>query len=116
MEIRKKKRIIRKDEASDWLQIWTAASLLDVKDKAIKKLPNHLVFPKKRSHVLIFLKCGVYMSSTCTRFHKTKFQSVLENEIIYDYPMHASEQELIGMCMCVCVFSNLYHEIITQCQ
>ena len=33
-----KKRVLLKDEASDWLQIWTAASLVNVKiNKAIKK-------------------------------------------------------------------------------
>ena len=46
MEIKKKKRIILIDEALDWLQIWTAASSLDVKgNKAI--LANWLVFPNK---------------------------------------------------------------------
>ena len=46
MEIKKKKRVLLVDEASDWLQIWMA---LDVKGKAIKKkfvfLANRLVFP-----------------------------------------------------------------------
>ena len=38
MEIKKKKRALLEDEASDWLQIRTAASSLDVKgNKAIKK-------------------------------------------------------------------------------
>ena len=51
MKIKKKKRVLLKDEASDWLQIWTAASSPDVKgNKAIKKefvfLANRLVFPK----------------------------------------------------------------------
>ena len=50
MEIKKKKRVLLKDEASDWLQIWTTASLLDVKGKnAIKMiiifLANRLDFP-----------------------------------------------------------------------
>ena len=35
----KKKCVLLHDEASDWLQSWTAASSLDVKgNKAIKKL------------------------------------------------------------------------------
>ena len=45
-----KKSVILVDEAPDWLQIWTAASSLDVKgNKAIKKkfvfLVNRFVFP-----------------------------------------------------------------------
>ena len=44
-----KKRILLEDEASDWLQIWTAASLLDVKVIEMKFafLANQLVFPNK---------------------------------------------------------------------
>ena len=47
MEKQKKMRVL---QASDWLQIWTAASSLDVKgNKAIKEnfvfLANRLVFP-----------------------------------------------------------------------
>ena len=39
MEIKKKKHVLLEDEASDWHQIWMAASLLDVKgNKEIKKL------------------------------------------------------------------------------
>ena len=50
MEIKKKKPFLLVDEASDWLQIWTAPSSLNVKgNKAIKKkivfLANRLVFP-----------------------------------------------------------------------
>ena len=39
MEIKKKMSVLLVDGASDWLQIWTAASLLDIKGniKAIKK-------------------------------------------------------------------------------
>ena len=37
IEIKKNKHVLLKDEASDWLQIWTAASPLNVNDKAIKK-------------------------------------------------------------------------------
>ena len=38
MEIKKKKSVLLADGASDWLQIWMAASSLDVKgNKAIKK-------------------------------------------------------------------------------
>ena len=33
LEIKKKKHVLLKDEASDWLQLWTKASSLDVKDK-----------------------------------------------------------------------------------
>ena len=33
MEIKKKKRVLLEDEASDWLQIWTAASSFDGKGK-----------------------------------------------------------------------------------
>ena len=33
MEIKENKRVLLEDEASDWLQIWTTASSLDVKDK-----------------------------------------------------------------------------------
>ena len=42
MEIKIKKRVLLEDEASDWLQIWKTASLLDVKDK--KAIP--VGFPK----------------------------------------------------------------------
>ena len=50
MEKKKKKHVLLIDGASDWLQIWTAASSLDVKgNKAIKKklifLAIRLVFP-----------------------------------------------------------------------
>ena len=49
MEIKKKKSVLLVDGASDWLQIWTVASSLDVKgNEAIKKkfvfLANRLVF------------------------------------------------------------------------
>ena len=38
METKKKKHVLLIDEALDWLQIWMAASLLDVKgNKGIKK-------------------------------------------------------------------------------
>ena len=37
MEIKEKKRVLLEDEALDWLQIWTAASLLDVKGNKAKK-------------------------------------------------------------------------------
>ena len=45
---KKKKRVLLVDEASDWLQIWTAASSLELKgNKSIKKkfvfLANQLV-------------------------------------------------------------------------
>ena len=55
MEI--KKCILLEDEASDWLQIWTAASSLDVKGNKAKKkkefvfLASPSVFPKVRSHM-----------------------------------------------------------------
>ena len=50
MEIKKKKHILLIDGASDWLQIWMAASSLDIKgNRAIKQkcvfLTNRLVFP-----------------------------------------------------------------------
>ena len=54
LEMNKKKRVLLKDEASDWLQIWMAASSLDVKDKKVIKrkwLDFHL-----RSHM--FLRGG----------------------------------------------------------
>ena len=39
MEIMKKKRVLLEDEASDWLQIWMAASSLILKNnKALKKI------------------------------------------------------------------------------
>ena len=49
MEMKKKKSILLVDGASDWLQIWMAASSLDIKgNKTIKKefvfLTNRLVF------------------------------------------------------------------------
>ena len=55
---KEKKRVLLHDEAPDWLQIWTAASSLDVKgNKAIKKkfvfLANRLVFPNTVTYVLI---------------------------------------------------------------
>ena len=42
-------RILLKDEASKWLLIWMAASLLDVKATEMKFafLANRLVFPNK---------------------------------------------------------------------
>ena len=50
-----KKRVLLQDGASDWLQIWTAASSLDVKcNKAIKKLANRLVFPNRVTYSLSF--------------------------------------------------------------
>ena len=57
MEIKKKKRVLLMDEASNWLQIWTAAPSLDVKgNKAIKNeffsLANQLVFPNTVTHRL----------------------------------------------------------------
>ena len=51
MEIKKKKRVLLKDKASDWLQVWMATSSLDVKgSKAIKSvfLANRSVFPQSR--------------------------------------------------------------------
>ena len=49
MEIKKMKSVLLVDGALDWLQIWTAATLLDIKgNKAIKKkfdfLANRFVF------------------------------------------------------------------------
>ena len=49
MEIKKKNSVLLVDGASDWLQIWMEASLLNMKgNKAIKKkfvfLANRLVF------------------------------------------------------------------------
>ena len=38
MEIKKKKHVLLEDEASDWLQIWMVASLLDVKQSNKKKI------------------------------------------------------------------------------
>ena len=55
MEIKKKNSVLLVDGASDWLQIWMEASLLNMKgSKAIKK---KFVFPTNR---LVFL-----MSVTC---------------------------------------------------
>ena len=53
--MKKKTRILLVDEASNWLQIWTAASSLDV--KGIKKeicffSANCLVFPNTVTYVL----------------------------------------------------------------
>ena len=55
-EIKKNKRVILGDEASDWLQIWTVSSSLDVKgNKAIKQkfdfLTNRLVFPNTVTYI-----------------------------------------------------------------
>ena len=51
MEIKKKKHVLRVDEESDWLQIWTAASSLNIKgNKAIKKSLTGWFFPN-RSHM-----------------------------------------------------------------
>ena len=33
MEIKKKKRVFLEDKATDWLEIWTVASSLDVKGR-----------------------------------------------------------------------------------
>ena len=55
-----KKRLLLEDEASDWLQIRTAASSFDVKgNKAIKLfLRTELVsFPKYGHIVCLFLLC-----------------------------------------------------------
>ena len=39
MEIKKKKSVLVEDKESDWLQVWSTASSLDVKGKkAIKKI------------------------------------------------------------------------------
>ena len=46
MEINKEVHLLE-DEASDWLQIWTAASLLDVIEMKFAFLANRLVFPNK---------------------------------------------------------------------
>ena len=57
MKIKKKKHVLLVDEASDWLQIWTVASSLDVKgNKAIKKKFVFLAtgwFSQIRSHICI---------------------------------------------------------------
>ena len=50
MQVEENKHILLIDKASNWLQIWSAASSLDVKgNKAIKNklvfLANQLVFP-----------------------------------------------------------------------
>ena len=48
----KKKHVLLEDEASDWLQIWTAASSLDVKsNKEIKKNLLKKFFSQIRSQV-----------------------------------------------------------------
>ena len=50
MGIKKKKYVLLENEVSDWLQIWTAASSLDVKgNKAIKK---KFVFLSNHSHII----------------------------------------------------------------
>ena len=59
---KEKKRVLLHDKASDWLQIWTAASSLDVKgNKAIKKkfvfLANRLVFP----NTVTYTVCSMYV-------------------------------------------------------
>ena len=56
MQIKKKKRVLLIDGGSDWLQIWMAASSLDIKgNKAIKQkfifLVNRLVFPNTVTYV-----------------------------------------------------------------
>ena len=61
MEIKKKKRILLEHEASDWLQIWTAAPSLDVKgNRAIKKnfvlLANRLVFANTVTNIEVVRK------------------------------------------------------------
>ena len=48
LEIKKKKRVLLEDDGTEWLQIWTAASSVNVK-KSNKKnfvyLSNQSVFP-----------------------------------------------------------------------
>ena len=78
MEIKKKKCVLLVDRVSDWLQIWTAASSLDVRgNKAIKNkfvfLTNRFVFPNMVTYLknripflfslillAIFLRAHVY--------------------------------------------------------
>ena len=60
METKKKKHVLLIDEALDWLQIWMAASLLNVKgNKGIKKkfvfLANRLGFPSMVTYVILKL-------------------------------------------------------------
>ena len=57
---RKKKSVLFVDGASDWLQIWMAASSLDIKgNKAIKKkfvfLANRLVFLIRSHRIMTFI-------------------------------------------------------------
>ena len=67
----KKKRVLLVDEESDWLQIWTAASFLDVKgNKAIKKK-------------FVFLTNRLFFQNTVTFFNP-----------VYDY-----SQFLLRMCL-----------------
>ena len=59
MERKKKKCVLLKDEMSeDWLQIWTAASLLEVKgNKAIKRFFFFSLtgqFSHIQSHIFIY--------------------------------------------------------------
>ena len=70
-DTKKKKRALLVDEASDWLQIWMAASSLGVKgNKAIKKK-------------FVFLANRLFFKNTVTFFNP-----------VYDY-----SQFLLGMCL-----------------
>ena len=60
MEIKKKKHVLHEDEESDWLQIWTAASSLDITgNKARKKifvfLANQSVFPNMVTYIHMYI-------------------------------------------------------------
>ena len=44
MEMNEKKHVLLEDEMSDWLQIWMAASLLEVKNNKAKKRENFVCF------------------------------------------------------------------------
>ena len=78
MEIKKKKRVLLVDGASDWLQIWTAGSSLDVKgNKAIKKnafIANRLVFPNTVTYIILvnfyqkLVKLGTYQINSNKHF------------------------------------------------
>ena len=67
MEIKKKKCILLEDEATDWLEICTAASSLDVKGKqAINKkfvfLANRLVIPNMVTYTCTKYLMGIIWS------------------------------------------------------
>ena len=76
-----KKRILLEDEVSDWLQIWTTASPLDVKgNKAIKKnldfLANRLVFPN--TVTMVRVKYDELFHDIFTSRRRVKIQTTSE--------------------------------------